>query len=72
MDKEEAVKKYTDNQIIRYLSICDNADEEKLALDYFSNKDLFPDQISYLFVFTHYIFRVSNQHQLVQTASKLN
>jgi hypothetical protein len=48
MDKEEAVKKYTDNQIIRYLSICDNADEEKLALDYFSNKDLFPDQISYL------------------------
>lgn len=46
--QEETEKKYPDNNIIRYLSHCSNEDEKKLVLNYFSNKDLFPDQISYM------------------------
>lgn len=36
------------NEIIRYLLICNNREEIDLVLDYFSNKDLFPDEIKYL------------------------
>ncbi|CAH1215699.1 hypothetical protein PAECIP111893_04008 [Paenibacillus plantiphilus] len=36
------------NELIRYLLACDNSEEMELVLDYFSNKDLFPDQLKYL------------------------
>lgn len=38
----------SNNEIIRYLLICNNKEERELVLDYFSNKDLFPDQLKYL------------------------
>lgn len=40
--------RYVDNNIVRYLTHCNNTDEKRLVLDYFSNKDLFPDQVSYM------------------------
>jgi hypothetical protein len=36
------------NNIIRYLLRCNNKDEELLVLDYFSNKEMFPDDLSFL------------------------
>lgn len=48
MNKEGVEEKYPDNKIIRYLVHCSNEDEKKLVLNYFSNKDLFPDQVSYM------------------------
>ncbi len=40
--------RYVDNNIVRYLTHCNNTDEKRLVLDYFSNKDLFPDQVSFM------------------------
>ncbi|WP_407728492.1 hypothetical protein ACJMCD_28635 (plasmid) [Priestia megaterium] len=39
---------YQQNQIFRYLSRCVNEDEANLVLDYFSNVELFPDQLKFL------------------------
>lgn len=39
---------YLQNNIIRYLSRCNNTEEVELVLDYFSNKELFPDQLKFL------------------------
>ncbi|PAD28290.1 hypothetical protein [Paenibacillus sp. 7523-1] len=36
------------NELIRYLLACNNLEEMELVLDYFSNKNLFPDQLKYL------------------------
>ena len=36
------------NNIVRYLLRCNNKEEADLVLDYYSNKELFPDQMKFL------------------------
>jgi|GEM_PF-4988007 len=45
---ETKVPEDISNELIRYLLACNNLEEMELVLDYFSNKDLFPDQLKYL------------------------
>ncbi|WP_329470496.1 hypothetical protein [Exiguobacterium sp. 9-2] len=47
-NEKELQEKYYRNEIFRYLLRCDNEDEANLVLDYFSNLELFPDQLKFL------------------------
>ncbi|URT71209.1 hypothetical protein [Cytobacillus firmus] len=47
-NEREIQDKYYRNEIFRYLLRCDNEDEANLVLDYFSNVELFPDQLKFL------------------------
>ncbi len=46
--KGQTLDKYGNNEIIRYLLNASNKEESELVLDYFSNKQLFPDQLKFL------------------------
>lgn len=42
------ISELSNNEIVRYLLQCNNREEAELILDYFSNKELFPDQLKFL------------------------
>lgn len=46
--KDKPQEFYNENNIMKYLSICNNKAEEELVLTYYSNIDLIPDQVKFL------------------------